>query len=96
MEEGGKWVPFGSTTHTHSNRGKGGFRLGSPIKKHVMILVVTGNLGWGLDPRYHHVPLGFPSGAPLDTQDITVNCIAPAVVQTASQLPSQMLRVCGQ
>lgn len=53
--EGGKWVPFGSTNPTHTvteaNEGLGW----DPLLKHVMILVVTGNLGWGVRSIMFHL-----------------------------------------
>ena len=53
------------TPHTHTvtvteaNEGLGW----DPLLKHVMILVVTGNLGWGLDPRYHQDTIMFHLGS---------------------------------
>ena len=62
-----------------------------PLLKHVMILVVTGNLGLGVRSKIPSRSIMFHLGSLVELpwpQDITVNCIAPAVVQTASQLSS--------
>lgn len=64
MEEGGKWVPFGSTTPTHTvTEANEGLGLGSPTK-------TCNDPGgdWqlgvgGLDPGYHQDTIMFHLGS---------------------------------